>query len=354
MSASIGRSVVEGFRAANRSWIGIGFVAGCWLALLLAVLAIFSITRPPRALFEEPAAEQAVAPPPAPAVPNAPASDTATVDVFAQMAATGEATPPVPAAPPAPDPQEAARQRGAERDRVIGEWFGHVWPLALIVTLGLIAASTWLSAGQIGYLAKHVTAPPARLTEFWESATRSFWPCLGASCLWLLMVGGLLGAAVLLIGIGAALSQILPPWVLVLLGVVALGALIGAMIYFGIRLSLWTVAVVADRTGPIAGLKASLRATRGRWWTTCWLVVLLMLINVGIQLACRLLLVLSGSPGGAIGVALIIATMTAYFVASFYVGFADLAALVRFYEDTKASPAATAGGRSPQSSSATA
>ena len=61
MGPSITRSLGQGFRAASRSWAGIGFFAGSWILVGVCVLFAVAMTGIPEELVlpEPPVAERA-------------------------------------------------------------------------------------------------------------------------------------------------------------------------------------------------------------------------------------------------------------------------------------------------------
>ena len=307
MEPRIGHAIKEGFRTASRSWPGIGlFVAG-WGLLLLLVGVGFALTNPPAELLQ------------APMVSEAPAS-TAAVDA-------------APAATPAA-PAEPAAQR---TERIVGEWFGRAWPMVLLLALLFIAGSTWLNGGQIGYLAKRITEGRAALMEFWTGASRAFVALLGGSFIGLAAVAGLaLVWFALIAGLIASKHT-----ALVVLGVLLAAAMIAAVVWLGVRVSFWFIAIVSGRLGPLVGLRASFQATRGRWWRVLWLGCLAGLIGYAAVLPFALLAFLGRLAGGTLETALGIIGNVAGAIASLFVGFAILAAFIRFYEDVKSSHPAT-------------
>ncbi|MBI3331105.1 MAG: hypothetical protein HYZ96_03225, partial [Candidatus Omnitrophica bacterium] len=218
MGPGIKRSIVEGFRAANRSWLGIGFFAAGLAAVTVLAIGLILATSPPPELFEptEPAAalpaielmESAFAQEESPASPEEPAAqpeeppaatepapatepaaqpaetpaatepapvDEGEADLFDELEDAEEAAPLLPeaAAPAVPADDEA-------RARVVGQWFGRAWPLLLIALLLAAAGNVWLNGGQIGYLAKQVSGQRAPVSEFWVVGSRAFFPLCGA------------------------------------------------------------------------------------------------------------------------------------------------------------------------------
>ena len=303
MEPRIGHVLKEGFRTASRSWPGIGFFVAGWGLLLVLVGMGLAMTNPPPELLQRPAVSEAPATAPAVAAPAAAPAATAA-------------------------PTESATQRA---ERVIGEWFGRAWPMVLLLAFLFIAGSTWLNGGQIGYLAKCISAGRAALSEFWTTGSRAFAALLGSSLLGLVAVAGLAAVWFALV-VGLISSD---QTALVVLGALLAAALIAAVVWIGVRLSFWFIAIVLNHQGPLAALKASFQATRGRWWRVLWLGCLAGLIGYGAVLPFALLGFLGRLAGGAAATALTIIGNLAGALASLFVGFAILAAFIRFYEDTK-------------------
>ncbi|MDP3767625.1 MAG: hypothetical protein Q8S13_06390, partial [Dehalococcoidia bacterium] len=267
MEPRIGHAIKEGFRTASRSWAGIGlFVAG-WGLLLLLVGAGLAVTKPPAELLLGPTMNATAPAPAAPATPT-PAEPT-----------------------PAASSSEEATQRA---ERAIGEWFARAWPMVLVLAFLFLAGSTWLNGGQIGYLAKRVSAGHAALAEFWTVASRAFGALLGGSLLGLAGVAALAVAWFSLV-VGLIGSERTP---LVVLGILLAAAIVAAVVWLGVRLSFWFIAIVSDRRGPLAALKASFQATRGRWWRVLWLGCLAALMGYGAVLPFALLEFLGRLAGG--------------------------------------------------------
>ncbi len=367
MAAQIGRSIGGGFRTANRSWAGIGLFAGGVLLAFLVLAGGVSLTKPPAGLFQ-----------PAPSASLEGETDwsdwdaqdmglegddasleTPPTDLFdqlddlepAQGAAGAAGTVPAESAPEAPAPQ-GEREGGVAEDagtpvssaqpasqvqaldRLTQEWFGRAWPMLLLIVLVAVAVSAWLGSAQIGYLAHLITTGQSRVGEFVRSGNRAFLSMLGAVALvWL--VGGIgflllaLGGFIASNGMAAAVTM----------GV--LGALLAVpVVWLVVRCLFWFVAIAGDRLGPLAGLRASFKATRGRWWRVVGLGLLLGLISFGVSLIVAGITQLSLLPGGTLAVVLGIVTQVVGFVVNLYIGFATLAAVIQFYQDTKSSPVA--------------
>ena len=304
MAPGIGRSFREGFRAAGRSWAGIGVFAAGWLIIILLVILGVALTNPPADLFR---GQQAAL-----TTPDAPSAATA-------------------ARPAADTPAMEA-------------WFGRAWPMLLLAFLFVITANVWLTGGQLGYLAARMRGQPAGVSEFWRSAGRAFGPLLGGTVLAFLVQAAL----VLFVLINGWILSLLPGggrgWPLVLFAVLVWTPAIAALLWILIRLSLWFVAIVVDRLGPVAGLKASFRMTRGYWWKLAGMGLLLALISYGVWLPVGLLEWAGSAAGGAAAMIFGVVGNLLGTVASLYVGFAMVAAFIQFYADAK--PAAPSGAPS--------
>lgn len=372
MEPRIGRSIGQGFLAASKSWAGIAlFAAGLTGLTLLVVLGVL-LTNPPPKAFERraqaprfelpgfPAQEAQAQEPPAPAANAGTGTETeadtgtepATEEPAAEKPAAGgdeevslfdqletaedkaAVAPPALPAAPAPDAQATA-QAQAEEARAVSAWFGRAWPVLLLLVLIAVAGNVWLSAGQIGYVAKRVTSQRAPISEFWRVGTRAFVPVLGGVLL------GLAGLAALVVTVFlfSALLGVLPNAARAVLGVVFGAALLVGLVWLVVRLAFWFIIIVADRQGPLAALKASFRASRGRWWRLAGLGALLVLISYAVWLPFAFLEWIGGVVGGGAAVALGAVSNLGGLIASLYVGFAALGAYIRFYEDTKPVPA---------------
>lgn len=367
MRPGIGRSIGTGFRTANRSWAGMGVVAGGWIVLMLLLVLIgvlgVAITRPPLRLFQgqqETAQPRADAVPQAesttPAAQSAPGSDQAQT-LFTQLETAEQAPSQTPSSQPEGGALTAEPAAGAaalspttpdqaRADREMAEWLGRHWPVLLVLAVALlsllVAGSTWLNGGQVGYVAQRVMTGRATIAEFFAAGTRAFWPLLGSSGLGLL--GGLVVALV-----GGGLVWVVsvlpaPEWGKVLLGVLfGLVGLVGVL-WLAVRLLFWPIGIVMDRLGPIGGIRASLKASRGHGWRVLGFLLLWLLIGLGVWLPFGILeevLKRVEEPGGGI-VAVTLGMTLVRWVVDLYIGFAFLGACVRWYEDAKAPVPATA------------
>lgn len=333
MGPGIGRSIQAGFRTTNASWAVMGLFAVVWVAVISLVMIGVVLTRPPQeALRPEAAPEATVIPKPAAAT---------------ETEATGtEATSTAAVKEPAPESQATATSAAAtraERERLAEEWFKRSWPMLLMCFLLLMAANLLTSAGQIGYLVRAIREGRAPVSECWTSGARAFGPLLGGLLLWALGLGLFALCAGLVSVLISVSSKVLPSAATAVLSVLLVLASFAALVWVGVQLSLWFVAIVADRLGPVKGLAASLRAIKGNWWRMAGLAFLLVLISGGVWAVCGIPGWLGGFAGDATGAALSIVGSLLRLASSIYFGFVTIAALIRFYEDTKSPSAPSAG-----------
>ena len=310
MGPAIGRSIGQGFRVANRSWAGMACYAGCWVGVFMLAFLAMALSGVPQELFQAPAESP---PPPAQTAPQdavAPADSTALTPTPAAGGTTAEF-----------------------QDPVVREWLGRAWPILVCVILLVLAAGAWLYGGQIGYLTARLRGQPATVATFFSSGKTAFWPVLGSSLLSLAITAGV----VLVIALVAWLLSALPTTAAGIVGVVLVAAGVVALVWVLVRMMFWFIAVVADRRGPLAGLRASIEVTRGKWWKTFGLLALLMVIGMGAAVTFNLLAGLGTVLGGPVGTVLqVVVTILQLLIVNLYLGFASTAALICFYEDAKA------------------
>ncbi len=368
MQPGIGRSIAQGFSAANRSWPAIGLFAAGFLGVgFLAILGI-AMTQPPEEVLLPLAPEQQAAPGPktAPAVTastatqHAPATsggaagdaaspDTGKSDLFSQLSTaenkdlTGNAA--VNGEAPAATGAEGLRREMERRMNLVRDWVGRAWPVLTLCLLLFLAANIWLIGGQIGYLAKRVAGSPAKLSDFWRSGARAFLPMAGGWLLAILALGALALAVVLIGLVFSALPSAVPDWLVAVFTFLLMVGIVAGVVWLVVRAAFWFIAIVVDGTGPMPSFKASFRASQGRWWLVAGLGVLLMAISFGISLPFAGLERIGNAVGSGAGQAVQTISNLLGFVASLFIGFAALAAYIRFYEDTKAAPA---GSGAPQ------
>lgn len=312
MALSIGHSIKQGFQAANRSWAGMGVYAGGWAVVFAVAVLGFLLTGVPQEAFQGPGA----------GLP---------VETIEEPAAVDETGAPLDDAAPAP-------ALPADADAAMAEWTGRAWPVLVILGLITIAASTWLYAGQISYLTARVRGQAATVGTYVSGATSAFGPLLLTSLLMLAAIA-VLG---LLVVISGLILGALPEAAAGVLGGILLASGTAAVVWLMVRAAFWFIAVVADNRGPVAGLKASLAVTKGKWLKTFGLLACLFGIAIVALVLFNLLTGLAEVIGGPVGLAVqVLVTLAQLVLLNLYFGFAFVAASVRFYEDAKA-PAAQA------------
>ena len=380
MEPGIGRSLREGFHAANRSWAGMGVVAGAWILTIGVLLLFLLITNPPWEALQQQLARQAtpaMVPTTEPALPinttpaDAPSSKTApepaaepvlttpqTTTPTATDAATAPAaspssapkasapteTPTAPAVvaprPVTPPPQAASTASPAEvaRTRAIDAWVGRAWPVFLLGFLLIMTVTLWLQGGKIGYLNKRINGQPAVIADFWTTGVRAFGPLVVTSLL------SLVATIVLVVISGLVVwgLSLLPSTLGLIIGLLLTVALGIGLVWLLVRLTFWIIAIVIDGLGPIAGLRASVRATQGHGWKIIGLIALFILLFMTVGLGFTLVDWMGNRVGGAVGVVITqTSAILQLMVTNLYGSFAMTAALICYYDDLKA-PTATA------------
>jgi hypothetical protein len=210
----------------------------------------------------------------------------------------------------------------------MGEWSSRAWPLLFLLLLVVVLVNVWLTGGQIGYMGARVSGRPAPLPLFWQEASQAFVRLLAAWGLLLVValpVGALTGFLV------SALPEGLGTFLMLVIRL--------AFVAISAWLSFWFIAVVVDRLGPIAGLKAGFQVGRQHVAKTIGLGFLIGLIFVGVSLAVNVVTAGTLIVGGGLAGFLLVVTVLAGFLASFFVTFASIASFIRFYQDAKGLPA---------------
>ncbi len=361
MKPGIGRSIGAGFRAANRSWPGMGLIAGISIGLFLIALVIFgggiALTHMPEQLVRQLLTQGPVVPAiraaaPQQAAPSAvaPRSTTA-AQTETPSASTTSATAQPAAATTSAATSQPATDKQTELVQLWDEWFGRAWPVLLMCLLIglpiLIGVNVWLQGGQIGYVGRLVTNQQAALSEFWSAGTKAFGAMFGA---WLISLGvtiALTLGVVLVAMLFGAVPNAVPSAVLGVLGFILAVAAVVALVWLAVRLSFWFIAIVMDHAGPMSGLKVSFQVTRGRWWKTFGLMLVLVLIAIGIGLVFRLFERAGNAAGGFGGGVLAFVVGVVQLIVNLYLGFVTTAAFIQFYQDTKAAPSGPAAPASP-------
>lgn len=338
MAAAIGRSIKAGFAVGNKSWAGMAAYAGGWVIVGLFAAGLFfltgSVAPVPQELIEafHPPAEQS-APlaqePLSPPVDEESAVETPTTDTALPVSSVEEQL----QIPPSNEPEPRLDLDDERIMQLAGEWLGRAWPFVALLVVGLMVAASWLYAGQLGYMTKQVCEGSAPIAELWHAANRAVGPLLAGSLLSLLAT--VVGA--LIIGAIAWLLSLLPEVAGMVLGAVLFVAVGVAVVWLLVSVTFWFIAIVADRLGPIAGLKASFRTVRSQWWKTLGLLACLMLIALALALPLGIVEGIGNTVGGVGGSILVaVSNLLQLVVVNVYFGFVFSAASIRYYEDAKA------------------
>lgn len=304
MPSSIPQLIGLGVKTASRSWPGVGVVALAGLLWMAGWSSLLDRTAFPREALQQLQAE-----------------------AEHELATT-------PAAPGATQ-QKPVQPTDTERERMerglalIRDWLGRAWPSLLILVLVGLVGWVWLIGGQLGYLDTQLHGR-ASLQVLVDTGRRAFLPVVQTTGLMFLLGAGLLAVFSVLIALGRLVGGGLGFF---LASFVQVGA-VTAFVWIGVMVAFWLIAVVLDRTTPIAGLKASIRAVRGRWWRTCGLLSLWVLASVAVGLILQLvgwLLGLGLGPGGGT-----VARSVLEVVVNAWIGFAINASLMTRYRQVNA------------------
>lgn len=304
---SVTGAIRDGFKAANKSWAGMGVYAAAWAVLIAVSAGGLMLTNPPQEIFE---GEEA-------GMLDVATSDEAVADV-------GEAGD---AAGPVGDDEGL-------RDQQIIDWLARAWPVALLCALALLLGSAWAQGGQLGYVAGALNGQP-RVADFWAAGKTAFRAVLAAMALMLAADAALRIVNGMLDALFDAMATSAPQALLAVLALVLTIATLVPLIWLTIRVSFWFPAIVVGRLGPIAALKSSFQATRGRWWRVAGLRGLMLAIAFGAVLAYMALVALGTLLGEAIGGIVLVLGTIGLLVILLYGSFAFAAADIRYYEQAR-------------------
>ncbi|GAA1725480.1 hypothetical protein [Microbacterium paludicola] len=146
--------------------------------------------------------------------------------------------------------------------------------VGVIVTLALSALNVVVQGVVVAEVSRATVGERATLRELWAIVRPSFWRLVGYFVLQLLaiLVVALVVAVPVIIGAGTEqylLAALIFP---LLLAMIPLWAWIGTKLY------LVPSAIVLEGIGPIAGIRRSWQLTRGRFWPTFGVMVLISVI----------------------------------------------------------------------------
>lgn len=318
MALSVSHSIKQGFKAANRSISAMGVFALGWLFLLLFMVLFMSLSRMPTELLRPPEAQQTQE---QTVLSDVESADSEQVDPTASTAKQEEQAQNA--------GWEAATVEANRRAEITLNWMAGAWPMILIALLGYFAGSFWLQAGQISYMSSMIRDSQTSISTFWIGANRAVLPL----CLASLLVLGIYAVGGALVIAFFSLLGVLPGFLAVTLGILFTLSLMVGLAWLTVKLIFWFVCIVANGLGPVAGLKASFRATKGAWWRVCGLMAALSGIFFGVSLVIGIFGQLGGALGGGTSIVVSLLAMALNMVTGLYFGFFSIGALVQGYTD---------------------
>jgi hypothetical protein len=159
----------------------------------------------------------------------------------------------------------------SERDSLVNDVTAILLYLSLVLVVELLVLQPIGRAATVRAVSNLYLDKPASVGESFRAALRALAPLIGASILQIGLFAGLVGILVLLVfvaGSDAATVGLL----------LAVPAIPMALLLY-IRWWVAPQAIVIERVGPIRGLARSWALTRGSFWRTLWLWLLLLLIT---------------------------------------------------------------------------
>lgn len=160
----------------------------------------------------------------------------------------------------------------SERDSLVGDVTTLIVYLALLVVLELLILQPIGRAATVRAVSDLYLDRPASIAESFRAALRALGALIGASLLQIGLFAALVGVLIALVfaaGSSATTVAVL----------IAVAALPFAILLY-IRWWVAPQAIVIERVGPVRGLARSWQLTRGSFWRTVWLALLLLLITV--------------------------------------------------------------------------
>ena len=303
----LGQSLKGGFQTANRSWAGMLVYAGSLVVIVSVAILAFVIGSLSTGVLQQ--------------LPEV-------VKTYGQIQNQ--------------DPTAASQNMDQIRKAFV-PWLSRIWPALLVSGLLVVVSGVWIYCGQVSYLAKLIREGSAQISEFWAGPIRTLVPVFLAGLLSIGILGALVAA---IASVAALLSQISRPfaWVFASLSVIVA---IGLLIWLGVRLSFCYISIVADRLGPISGLWASFKITKGHWWYTFGFFVVIALISFAVGAGFQILVRGTGKMDSWSGLILGVPAALLSVGINLYMNFFKLASKICFYNGLKA------GGEISRSSSVT-
>lgn len=151
-------------------------------------------------------------------------------------------------------------------------WFANVFDNCGSLVIGAVCFGSLTFASAQCYLGRYIT-PILALRQ----ALRRFWPHLGTSILWLLVVVGL-WVTFMFAGTAYTSSEGI---IAALFAGISIGIPVGA--YFGIRWGFHTVLVLFEERSVRQALKRSAELVEGTWWRVFGITVAIYALVIAIQ-----------------------------------------------------------------------
>jgi len=194
--------------------------------------------------------------------------------------------------------------------------------VTILTSLALSAVSVIVQGVVVAEVSRAVVGERATLRQLWAVVRPTFWRLAGWFALQLL-AGAVIALVVAVPMVaGAATEQ----WGLMMLAIPLLLALFPLWAWLGTKLYLVPSAIVLEAVGPITGIRRSWVLTRGRFWPTFGVMILINLLVGGassvvgfpLQIASSFLPAIvmpfgasAADPGPAIGIAVAVAVVSA-------------------------------------------
>ena len=159
----------------------------------------------------------------------------------------------------------------SERDSLVNDVVVVMIYVALVVIVDFLVLQPIGRAATVRAVSDRYLDRPASIGESFRAALRSFPALIGASALQIGLFAGLVGVLIALVFVAGSNAAA----VAVLLGLAA----IPVAVFLYVRWWVAPQAIVIERVGPLRGLGRSWTLTRGSFWRTVWLALLLLLIT---------------------------------------------------------------------------
>ncbi len=145
---------------------------------------------------------------------------------------------------------------------------------AFVIGIGALAIGVIVQGIVVADVSRAILAEKPTLGEVWRTLKPSFWRLVGYTVLIPLAIGLAVLILILLIAGLAALDDTIAVWAVVAL----LLAAIPLSVWIGTKLFIVVPVIVIERTGIFAAIARSWRLTKGRFWSTFGVAILISLI----------------------------------------------------------------------------